>query len=137
MKETRIYLNTIEDLTKALSEGKTVYDNRGEGRKYKMLNGILMEEEEGYQYINYGFSFKKDTLYILEKETLKIEVGKFYKTREGNKVFCYNCHDGEVYDMVVMNKTQCFYFVLRDGRLFNDDTKRNGDIVDYWSEEND
>ena len=82
-KETKVYLNKVEDLTKALSEGKTVYamDEFCDGEsKLELINNILVRKDLDDEILIDGtIYFKTKAFYLKEKEPLKIEVGKFYK----------------------------------------------------------
>ena len=81
----KVYLETPEAVVKALKEGKEVRDKYGS--ICKLVDGIIISK------INDFFEIGKpirsvNKPYILE-EPLKIEVGKFYKTRDGRKAFVY------------------------------------------------
>ena len=81
------YLNTPEEITAALKEGKVVLDRTG--NKYKSINGFIV-----VSYISGGwgvdpFIGNHAGLYVDEPKPLKLEVGKFYKTRDGRKALVY------------------------------------------------
>ena len=81
------YLKTPEEVIVALKEGKTV-KCKDCGAKYTLENGFLVEKSKGTWTINpplYGFS----GYYTEEPDELELEVGKFYKTRDGRKAFVY------------------------------------------------
>lgn len=136
-KEMKKYLNTVEELTQALSEGKTVYcDYDDEGvMEIKLVNGILVQKYEEVFYISPGdLEFDTNEFYLKEKEPLKIEVGKFYKTRSGVKVICVKKPSERGYS--------CCFAVLGQERIISTTAKgefvegeeRAGDIVDYWED---
>lgn len=142
-RKIKVYLNTIEDLTKALKDGKTVYydcDDEEE-MEIKLVNGLLVQKYEEVYYVGPGdLKFDTNEFYIKEKEPLKIEVGEFYKTRNGKKVICaYKSKhekDGRPY----------FFSSVGGDELFSTWTAENGfcsgnekeiykrDIVDYWED---
>jgi len=143
-RETKVYLNTIEDLTKALSDGKIVYEDyrNGTKREYKMMNNIIVEKHEdddAYFYVNYGFGFNPNIYYIKEQAPIKIEVGKFYKTRDGHKAICIGSQayedDDSVYKMYfgVIGQTETFWTNI-NGNFYNYKRQYCYDIVDYWEE---
>lgn len=134
-----VYLNTVEEITKALSEGKVVYVIEKEHTKpYKklyLINGIIIS------YFIPGFRDYstfignevcldcEDKFYIVEREPINIEIGKFYKTREGKKCICIY-DDGNEWEFRVLNEKNSFW-VGFDG-VSNHNAMQ--DIVDYWEE---
>lgn len=78
------YLKTPEEVTTALKEGKVVLDRTG--NKYKSINGFIV-----VSYISGGWGLNPfigngEGIYVDEPETIKLEVGKFYRNRDGQKV---------------------------------------------------
>lgn len=82
------YLKSPEEVVQALKDGKVV---ESEGYSYKLVNGVICSfYKQGYYKWNVGGAiFQSDEPYIDEPESLKLEVGKFYKTRNGKKAFVY------------------------------------------------
>lgn len=128
------YLNTPEKVTQALKEGKAVLDRTG--NKYKSINGFIV-----VSYISGGwgvdhFIGNHGGLYVDEPEPFKLEVGKFYKTRRGDKVVCL-CHRGDYY-IHRLNSYIVGYWVDKTGRtLFNgipERTETDSDVVALWEE---
>lgn len=80
--------------------------------------------------------FEYEEAYIEEPEPLKLEVGKFYKTRDGRKAWVVECTDKNgVYPFVVAaQKERNVYSVAKDGRRYFEDTDRT-DLVAPWEEE--
>lgn len=120
----KVYLEIPEAVIKALKEGKVV---KSKNVKYRLIDGI-----NGRTMWTVGNSiFEYEDAYIDEPEPLKIEVGKFYKTRDGRKARCYDV------DSVVC------YFTIDHCTCFTTDT--NGiywkgqeeddlDIIAPWEE---
>ena len=79
------YLSTPEEVIKALKEGKDV--RSGTGCCYKMIDGVICVLGRSGWCIGVHINDAENP-YIEEVEPLKIEVGKFYKTRNGNKWLC-------------------------------------------------
>lgn len=141
----KIKLKTIEDFTKALKDDKTVYamnefcDGKSE---LKLLNNILIRKDaDGEIIIGGHIIFKENVFYIEEKEPVKLEVGKFYKTRDGKKVCCFYKYKSNVYDfnwafIKVNEQPDIAIFKSRDnGRQWESENAYHGDdIVDYWEE---
>ena len=82
----KVYLEIPEAVIKALKEGKVIkdkYDN-----SFKIVDGFIVATYNDDFYIGYTIA-GLDKPYILEEEPIKLEVGKFYKTRDGRKAFVY------------------------------------------------
>lgn len=135
----KIYLTSLAEITKALSEGKKVI-RECKNRKYvtyKLLNGILValyadrtEVISDCITINDGYS----NFYIGE-DSFSIEVGKLYKTRGGKKALCLyidNCRKGDshTYKMYCIGQANHYWVDSKgnkDSGFYSD-----LDIVDYW-----
>ena len=90
------YLNTLEEVIKALKEGKIIKTTKTK-RALKMVDGVIVQLEENGFVLSIGSGLiMEDKPYIEEPEPLKLEVGKFYKTRRGDKVVCL-CQRGDYY----------------------------------------
>lgn len=128
------YLRTPEEIIAALKDGKTVKCTNG--AKYALKNGLLVEKSrEGSWAINptlYGLP----DYYVEEPDGLKLEVGKFYRTRRGDKVICL-CHKGDYY-IHKLNSYVVGYWVDKTGRmLFNgkpERTETDSDVVARWED---
>lgn len=84
----KIYLETPEAVIKALKDGKEVRDKYGS--ICKLVDGIIISKLNDFFEIGKPIrSVNKP--YILEEEPLKIEVGKWYETRDRQKARCYKC----------------------------------------------
>lgn len=70
----------------------------------------------------------------MEPEVLKLEVGKFYKTRDGRKAWVVSRHQDEhfPYIIAVLGKVDA-YAVTKDGRFY-DDRPYEFDLVAPWEE---
>ena len=128
----KVYLKTPEAVIKALKEGKTVKCIDC-GDKYTLENGFLVEKSKGTWTINpplYGFP----GYYTEEPDELKLEVGKFYKTRDGRKAWVVSRHQDEhfPYIIAVLGKVDA-YAVTKDGRFY-DDRPYEFDLVAPWEE---
>ena len=138
----KVYLNTVEEVIKSLKNGESVYSDTYEQPILYMIDGIIISEyKSGNKFINSGsIEFKENKLYRIEKEPIKMEVGKFYKTREGDKAVCLNK------DKAVGNPDEYIYMIHCIGFPCHYWTYENGkkekhlvsdlDIVDYWEEQN-
>ena len=81
------YLNTPKEVIDALQAGKKV---ETEDLEYKFINGILVATSKtNKHWIVYPALSASIDHYINESKSLKLEVGKFYKMRDGRKAFVY------------------------------------------------
>lgn len=124
------YLKTPEEVIKVLKEGKTVYSDCGE---YRMIDGLIVFKSkiENLYTINENLLLQEN-LYIEEPEPFKIEVGKFYKTRDGNKARCFVVTPKEAsFTVDGMHGTIETY---PEGLVSIDGSKDPCDIIGQWEE---
>lgn len=130
---TRRYLKTPEEVTAALKEGKVVLDRTG--NKYKSINGFIV-----VSYISGGwgvdpFIGNHEGLYVEEPKPLKLEVGKFYKTREGRQAFVFAKITNYSYPFYVATVGELnAYSVNAEGRQTNSEPLPL-DLVAPWEEQ--
>ena len=139
--QEKIFLNSIEEITSALQNGETIFEDEKDRPKLYMKNGFIISEyEEGGTFINAGsLHFLEDYYYCYKKELLKLRTGNLYKTRDGRKVVCYyadmpNCGTDTFYMMEIgkcINPKR--YSVYATGMMFSS-KETTDDIVDYWEE---
>ena len=128
----KVYLETPEAVIKALKEGKEVRDKYGS--ICKLVDGIIISKLNDFFEIGKPIrSVNKP--YILEEEPLKIEVGKFYKTRDGRKAWITEYRDTEdVFPfLVAAQKELALYSVTKEGRLYSEGISGT-DLVAPWEE---
>ena len=129
----KVYLETPEDVINALKEGKVIQDDTG--YSYKLVDGFIVNTV-GNNFIVGDNVFSRNKPYILEEEPLKIEVGKFYKTRDGRKAWVVSRQKSEHYPYIiaVLGKVDA-YAVTKDGRVYNDRPYAY-DLVAPWENDN-
>lgn len=128
------YLKTQEEVTQALREGKTVQTNKME---YGVINNLIVGFDKIAREISINPAIRlSEKPYIDEPEQLKLEVGKFYKTRRGEKAICL-CKKGDYY-ICKLNSYIVGYWVDKTGRmLFHgipERTETDSDVVALWEE---
>ena len=126
------YLKTPAEIIVALKEGKTVKNS--DGAEYALENGFIIENSsEGIVAINPALDGSTE-YYTEEPDSVKLEVGKFYKTRRGDKVVCLG-QNGDYY-IHRLNSYIVGYWVDKTGRmLFNgvpERTETDSDVVAIW-----
>lgn len=128
----KVYLKTPEAIIKALKEGKEVRDDIDS--LYKIIDGFIVSERKGKGKDNYivgdwiGMGYNP---YIIEKEPLKIKVGKWYETRDHRKARCYLV-DGPGSFFTIDN---CASFSTDICGYYMAEGTSNLDIIGPWSEE--
>lgn len=128
------YLKTPEEVIDALQEGKTLTNGRD---VWKMYKGLFVRYGKNYGWsVSDGIASCYD-VYIEEPEPLKLEVGKFYKTRDGRKAIVLNVVKDDTRScpvrVVVVDNTYEPYFVRKSGRLYKNE-ENAWDIVAPWEE---
>lgn len=129
------YLKTPEEVIQALQDKKEVFDFLD--NNYKLVNGIIIyRSQKGGWGINAHIGHA-DKLYVDEPEPLKLEVGKFYRTRRGKKAIVLNDNKKDIssfpVNVAVVGETDHLYFVSRTGKYSND-YESEWDIVKLWEE---
>lgn len=129
------YLNTPKEVIDALQAGKKV---ETEDLEYKFINGILVATSKtNKHWIVYPALSASIDHYINESKSLKLEVGKFYKTRDGRKAIVLNVVKDDTRScpvrVVVVDNTYEPYFVRKSGRLYKNE-ENAWDIVAPWEE---
>ena len=126
------YLKTPEEVVKALKEGKTVKTDRDYA--YALKDGFIIQSFLGEVRSINTTIFLDDKYYIECPKLLKLEVGKFYKTRNGKKVFVYSkINEDYPYPFFVAKVgVAVTYSVNADGR--KTDEENPSDLVAPWEE---
>ena len=135
---TKRYLKTPEEVIQALKDGKKVRD--AYGSICKLVDGIIISKLNDFFEIGKPIrSVNKP--YILEEEEkpLKIEVGKFYKTRKGDKVIVVYINDKADAGcwpvlVAVVGKVNCSYSVSKTGSYYSSDRDTAWDIIAPWED---
>ena len=129
------YLKTPEAVIKALKEGKVV---KSKNVKYRLIDGIIcsFHEEYGRKMWTVCNSISEyEKVYIDEPEPLKIEVGKFYKTRDGRKAFvCANTYTGLCWVVIIDSSADRTFCCTVDG-MFCPGEENEKDLVAPWKED--
>lgn len=128
----KVYLETPEAVIKALKEGKEVRDDNN--YSFKIVDGFIISTDENEFFVgdNISSGYKP---YILEEEPFKIEVGKFYKTRDGRKAFvCANTYTGLCWVVIIDSSAEGTFCYTVDGK-FCPGEENEKDLVAPWEED--
>lgn len=127
------YLETPEEVINALKDGKVVYEENCPDYSFKLIENIIVAKYKDSFEVGSMVSIGNEP-YVLEEEPLKIEVGKFYKTRDGRKAYVYTKID---FDYAYP------FCVVRAGKLDSYNVNKDGkeaayeqplDLVAPWEE---
>lgn len=136
------YLNSVEEVVKALKEGKKIYDIECECYYYMedniiygyylKLKNIIMNDSIVFNNLKENPKF-----YTEEPEPLKFEVNRAYKTRNGDKVFLDSKSqiDGKNILLFVGMKQSAYYFATDIKGKYINAIEHPHDIINYWEEE--
>ena len=132
---TKRYLKTPEEVVDALKAGKKIEAGDFE---YRLVGEVLIaiNKTDKSWAVNAGV-YSDDIPFIDEPEPLKLEVGKFYKTREGLKVItlCIDKNNTNCFPVrvAVVDSQYASYHVKETGEYANC-SNSVWDIVAPWEE---
>lgn len=129
------YLKSPEEVIDALVAGKVVCD---EDSQWKLYKGFIVRKDNGFDnwVANDALSSVFAGLYVDEPKPLKIEVGKFYKTRDGEKVIVLSdeCKEKDYpYSIAVVGKWTKPYTLRKNGCVYEHGANAY-DIIAPWNE---
>lgn len=131
---TKRYLKTPEEVIDALHAGKKI---EAVDFEYRLVGEALIaiNKTDKSWAVNAGI-YMDDIPFIEEPEPLKLEVGKFYKTRDGRKAWIVECIAiGDTFPFrVAAQKESSLYTVTEGGRRFRVGM-RGEDLVAPWEEQ--
>ena len=103
---TKRYLKTPEEVIDALQAGKEVRDNESVWTLYKSC--IVRKDKDGFWSMNPEINADFDGVYVDEPEPLKLEVGKFYRTRDDRKAWIVEGKDiNGAFPFTVTKQKEC------------------------------
>ena len=127
----KVYLETPEAVIKALKDGKEVFLDEGGAGKVVLIDGFCVKQWNDQFNINYTINLR-DKPYILEEEPLKIEVGKWYETRDHQKARCYYKEGNFAFVSIDNYINPICVFI--NGSVYNNKTS-SFDIIGPWKED--
>lgn len=125
----KVYLNTPEEVIKALKDGKEIFLEEGGAGKVKLIDGFCVKQWHDQFNINYTINLRDKPYILLEEEPLKIEVGKWYETRDHQKARCYR-GDGRLFFFTIDNVGN--FSTLINGNYNLNGGTANLDIIGPW-----
>lgn len=134
---TKRYLHTSEEVIDALKAGKVIRDKDSQ---WTLRDGFIIRKDANYAswVINDCISSNYAGIYVEESEPLKLEVGKFYRTRDGRKAFVFaesNCENRNYcFDFVIVNQSTQVISCTKEGCYFCDGDEDVHDLVAPWDE---
>ena len=125
----KVYLKTYKAVIKALKEGKVIKDDNG--YSYKLVDGFIVSTYKNHFIVGDNIFNIDNHPYILEEEPLKIEVGKWYETRDHQKARCFKINPG-LYFFTIDNVGN--FNTLINGNYYINGKTSNLDIIGPWEE---
>lgn len=129
----RVYLNTPKQVIKALIDGKEIFLEESGAGKVKLIDGFCVKESPSQFNINYTINLR-DKPFVYEQESLKLEVGKFYKTRDGRKAIVLKITEFKDCCVVAIVGTNITYYVSCYGHYSQDCSENDYDLVAPWED---
>lgn len=143
-KEIRKFFESAEEMHKAFTGGKKVYRGTYESeikpKYYQIKDGIICSFDafnDKMLGIAHGSFTDCKSYFTFEKPVLKMQVGKKYKTRNNQIVFCFYSstrRKKKEYDVVISNRALgegAVYTVNENGSYWNEkDVEYDLDIVE-------
>ena len=127
----KVYLETPEAVIKALKEGKVIKDDNG--YSYKLVDGFIVSTYKNHFIVGDNIFNIDNHPYILEEEPFKIEVGKWYETRDHQKARCFAITaQGACYSFTIDNG---FVFYTYKGGKYGIEKECSLDIIAPWKED--
>lgn len=109
---------------------------RDKDSQWKLHKGFIARKDNVFDawVVNDCLCSSQTDIYVEESESLKLEVGKFYKTRDGKKAWVISQAQGlrYPYNVAVFGNTG-IYNVLENGCFCEDKTSPE-DLVAHWKE---
>lgn len=126
------YLKTPEEVIKALKEGKEVMNTCW---TYKLVDGFILYTgvEDNTKWAICSTIGCGEKLYIEEAEPLKIEVGKFYRTKGNKKAYVYFQYGNGLFRTVCEDCTNS-YCIDDKGEYSNYPKADKLNLVSPWEE---
>lgn len=128
------YLKTPEEVIDALQAGKKIEAGDFE---YRLVGEVFIaiNKTDKSWAVNAGI-YSDDIPFIDEPDPLKLEVGKFYKTRDGRKAFVYTKTDEGKYNcwVVIVNSDVGGTFCCTANGEYTANKESEKDLVEPWEE---
>ena len=124
------YLNTPEEVVKALKDGKEVGSESN--CCYKMIDGVICVFCRNGWVVGVHIDDAENP-YIEEAESLKIEVGKFYRTKGNKKAYVYHQYGNGLFRAVCDGYTNS-YCIDDKGEYSNYPKADKLNLVSPWEE---
>lgn len=120
---------TPETIISRLKQGERL--TNGE-RIVELVDGLLVAKRNDDWVINYSIGKEFDELYFdRPAPELKLEIGKFYKTRDGKKAYVFAVNSEGKYNVAIEGEGAYSVFA---GGYYSEEEETDGDLIGLWSE---
>lgn len=130
---TKRYLKTPEEVIDALQAGKVI---RNKESQWKLHKGFIVRKDDAFDawVVNDCLCSSHTDIYVEEPDPFKLEVGKFYRTRDGRKaiVLGEGLNLKNPFMVSIIGSISPAYYVSKNGEDF--DGKSSLDLVSSWEE---
>lgn len=120
---------TVETVISRLKQGEVLTDGK---RTVELIDGLLVAKRNDDWVINYSIGKEFDELYFdRPAPELKLEIGKFYSTRDGKKAYVFAVNSAGKYNVAIEGEGA--YSVFKGG-YYSEEEETDGDLIELWSE---
>lgn len=129
---TKRYLKTPEEVIDALQAGKKIEAGDFE---YRLVGEVIIaiNKTDKSWAVNAGI-YSDDIPFIDEPDPFKLEVGKFYRTRDGRKAWIIAYQQGKHYPYIVAVLGLADVCAVLGNGCYFDDKNCGKDLVAPWEE---
>lgn len=114
----------ISEVISRLKQGERLVNETGS--YFEMIDGLICCKWGDNHFINVSISQKDNYYFERPDPEIKIEIGKFYLTRDNKKAYVFNINLEGKYCVVTNNKMP---YVVSQGGYFSDEKESDIDLV--------
>lgn len=127
-------IKDFKDFLDCIKAGKKVTSDYGYWT-YFFSNGYICKSCDNLNAYNLPINGRDlEEMEVEEQEQLRFEVGKFYRTRDGRRAYCFSKIEGTLYPNHCAIDGESGFNTYTDGGLDFSDEENPEDIIGYWEE---
>lgn len=128
------YLNelTAQEVIEKLKAGETLQNTNNQRLEY--IDGFLIGYKDNDWFLYPSLSSTKLNLFYFERPEpeLKIEIGKFYATRDGKKAYVFSKNSEDKYCVAIEGEG---VYTVFEGGYYSEESETDGDLISLWEKE--
>lgn len=121
---------TLETIISRLKQGEVLTDGT---RTVELIDGLLVAKRDDDWSIGCAIakSFDDELYFERPAPELNLEIGKFYKTRDGKKAYVFTVNSEGKYNVAIDGEGAYSVFA---GGYYSEDEETDGDLIELWRE---